>query len=441
MKNAIRYSPYIFGLIVLYAHSIASSDNLYKAVAQDDIKTLSRLVHQGHNANQTYSKAHETIIMVAAAHGSYNALCKLYKAGALIHTKSGLGFFDDNYNLANSTLLHYAAYGGNERIITFLLNLNNNKSYLCRKMLFEENARGHLPIHIAAYRGHHQALIMLLDAMVSGYTSEHMAIAIYKKTLLLAIEHGHKECVKELIDIYTIYDCRYSYEDRYLCAEAAALNEHIDILEFLLDKKHTISVPQLFIACATHNKTITASYLMKRFAIIVPLHGEKAFIEAFSKRQNEMLKILYAHGIVYSKNILKCIYHGYNNQIIRNQLGIDCWLTLSLQVENNPNLQNTCYTSDILSLFLARLITRGNWNTHITILAQLLSRKDYYKIIDNALPRCAGYRKLDKLIKKLTLPETKDLFSESVPLLKRYKKFVKKLIKLVSTPKEYRWKT
>uniref|UniRef100_A0AAQ5Y9R5 Citrate synthase n=1 Tax=Amphiprion ocellaris TaxID=80972 RepID=A0AAQ5Y9R5_AMPOC len=260
-------------LAVLYGFSdccrkLLSSGQLYSIVSsmsKENVECLNLLLSSGTDLNKRDIMG-RTPLHYAAANGRYQCTVTLVSAGAEVNEPDQTGCTPLHYSAASQAFssclehlldngadpsmvnskgysaVHYAAYHGNKQnleLVSFLFNL--------LEMSF--NALGDIessipvsPLHLAADKGHWQALRVLTET--AAYVD--MQDAAGRSVLYLAAQKGYARCVEVLLAqgaSCLLNDNRLMWTPIHVAAlhiltplMLAILGGHTDCVHFLLEK-------------------------------------------------------------------------------------------------------------------------------------------------------------------------------------------------------------
>ena len=178
MINPLNY--FKFGLLafVLYGFSVCqagSYEDFFKAIKQDDARTVERLIQRGFDPNTLDPEARHGLIMAIAEPS-------LKVAQVLIETKgTDLNFL----NSAGESALMYAALKGHGPLVKLLISKDA-----------DVNKAGWTPLHYAATLGDVEIIRLLLDhhAFVNAVSPNGTT------PLMMAAQYGSPAAVRLLLD-------------------------------------------------------------------------------------------------------------------------------------------------------------------------------------------------------------------------------------------------
>ena len=178
MKIPLNYFKFGLFYIVLYGFSVCqagSYEDFFKAVKQDDARTVQSLIQRGFDPNTLDPEARHGLIMAIAEPS-------LKVAQVLIETKgTDLNFL----NLAGESALMYAALKGHGPLVKLLISKDA-----------DVNKAGWTPLHYAATHGDAEIIRLLLDhhAFVNAVSPNGTT------PLMMAAQYGSPSAVKLLLD-------------------------------------------------------------------------------------------------------------------------------------------------------------------------------------------------------------------------------------------------
>ena len=178
MKNPLNYFKYGLFAIVLYGFSLCqagSYEDFFKAVKQDDARTVQSLIQRGFDPNTLDPEARHGLIMAIAEPS-------LKVAQVLIEAKgTDLNFL----NQAGESALMYAALKGHGALVKLLISKDA-----------DVNKAGWTPLHYAATHGDAEIIRLLLDhhAFVNAESPNGTT------PLMMAAQYGSTGAVKLLLD-------------------------------------------------------------------------------------------------------------------------------------------------------------------------------------------------------------------------------------------------
>jgi ankyrin repeat protein len=168
---------FLYGL-VFYGFSLASAgsyEDFFKAIKQDDAKTMQSLLQRGFDPNTLDPEARHGLTMAVAEPS-------LKVAEVLIQAK---GINVNFLNSANESALMYAALKGHLALAKLLISKDA-----------DVNKTGWTPLHYAATNGHVDVIQLLLD----NHAFVDAASPNGSTPLMLAAQYGTPQAVKLLLD-------------------------------------------------------------------------------------------------------------------------------------------------------------------------------------------------------------------------------------------------
>ena len=178
LKILINYFRLFLYSLVLYGFSASqagSYDDFFKAIKQDDVKTIQSLLQRGFDPNTLDPEARHGLTMAVAEPS-------LKVAEVLIQAK---GINVNFLNSAGESALMYAALKGHLALVKLLISKDA-----------DVNKTGWTPLHYAATNGHVDVIQLLLDnhAFVDAGSPNGST------PLMLAAQYGTPQAVKLLLD-------------------------------------------------------------------------------------------------------------------------------------------------------------------------------------------------------------------------------------------------
>jgi hypothetical protein len=178
LKILINYLRLSFYCLVLSAFSFAqagSYDDFFKAIKQDDVRTMQSLLQRGFDPNTLDPEARHGLIMAVAE-------SSLKVAEVLVQAK---GINVNFLNSADESALMYAALKGHLALAKLLISKDA-----------DVNKTGWTPLHYAATNGHVDVIQLLLEnhAFVDAGSPNGST------PLMLAAQYGTPQAVKLLLD-------------------------------------------------------------------------------------------------------------------------------------------------------------------------------------------------------------------------------------------------
>ena len=178
VKYLRSYFKFCFYGLVLYGFSVVhagSYDDFFKAVKQDDVKTMQSLLQRGFDPNTLDPEARHGLIMAVAE-------SSLKVAEVLIQAK---GINVNFLNPADESALMYAALRGHLAVAKLLISQDA-----------DVNKTGWAPLHYAATNGHVDVIQLLLD----NHAFVDAASPNGTTPLMMAAQYGTPQAVKLLLD-------------------------------------------------------------------------------------------------------------------------------------------------------------------------------------------------------------------------------------------------
>ena len=178
MINPLNYFKFGILAIVLYGFSVCqagSYEDFFKAIKQDDARTVQSLIQRGFDPNTLDPEARHGLIMAIAEPS-------LKVAQVLIEAKgTDLSFL----NSAGESALMYAALKGHGALVKLLISKDA-----------DVNKAGWTPLHYAATHGDVEIIRLLLDhhAFVNAESPNGTT------PLMMAAQYGSPSAVKLLLD-------------------------------------------------------------------------------------------------------------------------------------------------------------------------------------------------------------------------------------------------
>ena len=178
VKKLRNYFKFFFYGVVLYGFSVVyagSYEDFFKAIKQDDVKTMQSLLQRGFDPNTLDPEARHGLIMAVAEPS-------LKVAEVLIQAK---GINVNFLNPADESALMYAALKGHLVVAKLLISQDA-----------DVNKTGWTPLHYAATNGHVDVIELLLDnhAFVDAGSPNGTT------PLMMAAQYGSPQAVKLLLD-------------------------------------------------------------------------------------------------------------------------------------------------------------------------------------------------------------------------------------------------
>jgi len=178
VKNFRSYLRFFFCGLVLYGFSACqagSYDDFFKAIKQDDAKTVLSLLQRGFDPNTLDPEARHGLIMAVAEPS--------LKVAEVLIQASGINV--NFLNQANESALMYAALHGHLAAAKLLISKDA-----------DVNKTGWTPLHYAATNGHVEIMQLLLEnhAFVDAGSPNGST------PLMMAAQYGSPQAVKILLD-------------------------------------------------------------------------------------------------------------------------------------------------------------------------------------------------------------------------------------------------
>ena len=178
LKIFINYFRLFLYSFVFYGFSLASAgsyEDFFKAIKQDDAKTMQSLLQRGFDPNTLDPEARHGLTMAVAEPS-------LKVAEVLIQAK---GINVNFLNSADESALMYAALKGHLALAKLLISKDA-----------DVNKTGWTPLHYAATNGHVDVIQLLLD----NHAFVDAASPNGSTPLMLAAQYGTPQAVKLLLD-------------------------------------------------------------------------------------------------------------------------------------------------------------------------------------------------------------------------------------------------
>lgn len=178
VKKLRNYFKFFFYGLVLYGFSVVyagSYEDFFKAIKQDDVKTMQSLLQRGFDPNTLDPEARHGLIMAVAEPS-------LKVAEVLIQAK---GINVNFLNPADESALMYAALKGHLVVAKLLISQDA-----------DVNKTGWTPLHYAATNGHVDVIQLLLD----NHAFVDAASPNGTTPLMMAAQYGTPQAVKLLLD-------------------------------------------------------------------------------------------------------------------------------------------------------------------------------------------------------------------------------------------------
>ena len=178
LRILLNYFRLFLYVIVFYGFSVATAgsyDDFFRAIKQDDAKTMQSLLQRGFDPNTLDPEARHGLIMAVAEPS-------LRVAEVLIQAK---GINVNFLNSADESALMYAALKGYLAVAKSLISKDA-----------DVNKTGWTPLHYAATNGHVDVIQLLLD----NHAFVDAASPNGSTPLMLAAQYGTPQAVQLLLD-------------------------------------------------------------------------------------------------------------------------------------------------------------------------------------------------------------------------------------------------